>query len=110
MALTVNILELKPYKTPTRENKLSYAAVVIGERPSKQLINSNHRAYKAWEDRNPSRSRRPDKHNRTRKHDTKLSQPEKKLEDFTPIVDPIVYQKKIRNIPLANRFAILSNV
>ena len=103
VVLTVNILELKPYKTPQKKNRLSYAAVVIGKRPSKQPINSNHRAYKAWEDRNLSRSRRQDK------HDTKLSRPEKKLEDFTPMVDPTVYQKNIRNIPLANRFAILSD-
>lgn len=109
LALTVNILELKPYKTPEKKNRLSYAAVGIGKKSSKQPKTSNHRAYKAWEDRSLNRSKRPDKHDKTLKHDAKLSRREKQLQDFTHMVDPLVYQKNIGNIHLANRFAILSN-
>jgi hypothetical protein len=79
-------LELKLGKIRRKKIRASYAAVVGQKLPSKQLLDSNHRAYKAWEDRN-----------------TKL---EEKWEGFTAKVD----RRKIQNIPLCNRVSILSNI
>jgi hypothetical protein len=93
-------LELKLGKIRLKKIRVSYAAVVGQKLPSKHL-DSNHRAYKAWEDRK-GRSKREDTRDSITSHDTKL---EEKME-FTAKV----HQRKMQNIPLSNRVSILSNI
>ena len=95
-------LELKLGKIRPRRIRVSYAAVVGQKLPSKQRLDSNHRAYKAWEDRK-GRSRREDTRDSITSHDTKL---EEKTEEFTAKVG----RRKIQNIPLCSRVSILSNI
>jgi hypothetical protein len=50
----IDCLDPKAAKIRPKKNigRLSYAAVVGRKRPSKHPLDSNHRAYTAWEDRN----------------------------------------------------------
>jgi hypothetical protein len=95
-------LELKLGKIRPKKIRVSYAAVLEQKLPSKQHLDSNHRAYKAWEDRK-GRSKREDTRDSITSHDTKLQE---KMEGFTAKV----HQRKMPNIPLSNRVSILSNI
>jgi hypothetical protein len=97
----VHPVVVKPCKTGQKKYRRSYAAVVTGKRPSKKGTNSNHLAYKAWQERHGIQ--KPKKGNITIPSNI-VNRPETKLDDFTAGTK----QREIPNIPLVNRFAILS--
>ena len=91
-------LELKTAKVRPKKMRVSYAAVVGRKKPSKQPANSNHRAYRAWEDRREKVKRIE----MASSQETKLNQ--QNVEGFTAWFR----QVKVQNIPLRNKFQVLS--
>ena len=85
--------------------QLSYAAVVGPKRVVKHSVNSNHRAHKAWEDRNGTAKKPADAvvSKPAPNEDIVVRKPQK-VWQFTPVVSG----RRFRNIPLHNRFSILS--
>jgi hypothetical protein len=102
-----NFLDPKSVKIRPNKNRISYAAVVGRNRSSKHCLDSNHRAYKAWENRNgrgktkaipkvvPSRA-------------IEESQLDTKSEDFSAWVT--VGRRRLQGIALRNRGSKLSKV
>jgi hypothetical protein len=92
-------LELKP-ATKLKKNRISYAAVV-GRGRRKQHAASNHRAYKAWEERKGTGKKMvaPDK---APAREPKLSLPEKKIGGFKTWVG----RRKIQRVSDCNRLLL----
>jgi hypothetical protein len=100
-------LDPKSVKIRPNKNRISYAAVVGRNRSSKHCLDSNHRAYKAWENRNgrgktktipkvaPSRA-------------SEESQSDTKSEDFSAWVT--VGRRRLQGIALRNRGSKLSKI
>ncbi|PMD60297.1 uncharacterized protein K444DRAFT_612496 [Hyaloscypha bicolor E] len=100
-------IDPKSVKIRPNKNRISYAAVVGRNRSSKHCLDSNHRAYKAWENRNgrgktkaipkvvPSRA-------------IEESQLDTKSEDFSAWVT--VGRRRLQGIALRNRGSKLSKV
>jgi hypothetical protein len=83
-------LELKTANVRPKKMRVSYAAVVGRKKPSKQPANSNHRAYRAWEDRREKIKRME----MPSSQETKLNQ--QKVDGFTALFR----QLKVLNISL----------
>jgi hypothetical protein len=96
-------LELKPPTKP-KKFRISYAAVV-GRGRKKQHTPSNHRAYKAWEERKGKGmgTVKPDK---APASEPKLSLPEKKIEGFRTWVG----RRKMKGVSNCNRLPMVSKV
>lgn len=100
----VHPVVVKPCKTGQKKYRRSYAAVVTGKRPSKKGTNSNHLAYKAWQERHGIQ--KPKKGNITIPPNIMNDESAgDELEVFTVRTK----QGEIPNIPLFNRFASLSS-
>ena len=96
---------VKSRKIGQKKSKKSYATVLAEERvewPFKKKVKSNRSAYIAWQERHGVKKPEKGNHKTTPKI---LEWPEIKVEDSTTMTK----KKKIPEIPLTNRYAILSD-
>jgi hypothetical protein len=100
-------LDPKSIKTRPNKNRISYAAVVGRNRSSKHCLDSNHRAYKAWENRN-GRGRTKDIPKSAPSRANEVSHSDTKSEDFSAWVT--VGRKRLQGIALRNQGSKLSKV
>jgi len=100
-------LDQKSAKIRPKKNRISYAAVIGRNRSSKHCLDSNHRAYKAWENRN-GRGKAKDIPKSASSRGIEVSQSETKSEDFSAWVT--VSRRRLQSIALRNRGSKLSKV
>jgi hypothetical protein len=102
-----NFLDPKSVKIRPNKNRISYAAVVGRNRSSKHCLDSNHRAYKAWENRN-GRGKTKDIPKSAPSRAIEVNQSDTKSEDFSAWVT--VGRRRLQGIALRNRGSKLSKV